>query len=151
MNCGCCTFNLKCLWMNRVEMGVYVCSFRVSAIWHILLSASSGDQSSFEFGADVMKPLQGQQWFYIGTYVEVKFSRQPSNPLRALVAWFSFCHHVTFYLKITENWIFMKQSDTHDILIVATTNGLGREPPEDIFLCSDTENNEIQSNGDTGE
>lgn len=45
----------------------------------------------------------------------------------------------------------MKQSDTHDILIVATTNGLGREPPEDIFLCSDTENNEIQSNGDTGE
>lgn len=29
--------------------------------------------------------------------------------------------------------------------------GSERELPEDIFLRSDTENNEIQSNGDTGE
>lgn len=46
----------------------------------------------------------------------------------------------------------MKQYDAHNISIVTTTNGLReRELPEDIFLRSDTENNEIQSNGDTGE
>lgn len=61
---------------------MHVCSFRVSSIWHIWLSASSGDQITFEFGADVMKPLQGRHWSHISTYVEVKGRLQPSNPLR---------------------------------------------------------------------